>query len=159
MTIQLDMNLPEKWGMSYIGEDGQKQVPIMIHRAVLGALERYLAMYLENCNGNLPVWLSPVQVKVLSVSDKHSEYAKQIEQELMDDGIRAEYDGDGNTVGYQIRAAAKKKIPYVIVVGDKEVENNSISVRFRGGEQMSDIKLSDFIERIQKIRKDKSLDL
>lgn len=159
MTIQLDMNLPEKWGMSYVGEDGKKQVPIMIHRAILGALERYLAVYLENCNGNLPVWLSPVQVKILSVSDKHSEYAKQIEQKLIDAGIRAEYDGDGNTVGYQIRAAAKQKIPYVIIVGDKEVVDNSISVRFRGGEQESDIKLSDFLARIQKAIKDKSLEL
>ena len=159
MTIQLDMNLPEKWGMSYIGEDGQKQVPIMIHRAILGALERYLAVYLENVNGNLPVWLSPIQVKILSVSDKHAKYAKLIESELLSAGIRAECGGDGNTMGYQIRAAAKMKIPYIIVIGDKEMKNQSISLRLRGGEQISDLKLSEFLVRIQKIIKEKSLDL
>ncbi|MCL2331485.1 MAG: threonine--tRNA ligase [Proteobacteria bacterium] len=159
MTIQLDLNLPEKWGMSYVGEDGQKHTPIMIHRAVLGAMERFIAVYLERCGGNLPVWLSPVQAKVLSVSDKHKKYAKQIEQKLVRNGIRAEYDGDGNTVGYQIRAAAKMKIPYVVIVGDKEMENKNISLRMRGGEQTADVKLSDFLKRIRKIIKDKSLDL
>jgi threonyl-tRNA synthetase len=159
MTIQLDMNLPEKWGMSYMGEDGQKHIPIMIHRAMLGAMERYIANYLENCAGNLPVWLSPIQVKILSVSDKHAQYAKQIEQKLINADIRAEYDNDGNMVGYKIRNAAKQKIPYVIIVGDKEVEKDNISLRLRGGAQLSDLKLSDFMEKIQKLIKDKSLDL
>jgi threonyl-tRNA synthetase len=159
MTIQLDMNLPEKWGMSYIGENGQKQIPIMIHRVVLGSLERYLAVYLENCNGNLPVWLSPTQVKVLSVSDKQKKYAEQIERRLAKAGIRVEYDRDGNTINYQIRAASKQKIPYVIIVGDNEIENKNISVRLRGGEQISDIKISGFLNQIRKIIKQKSLNL
>ena len=127
MTIQLDMNLPEKWGMSYIGEDGQKHVPIMLHRAILGAIERFVGVYLERCGGRLPVWLSPVQVQILPVSDRHQQAAFEIQQKLMENDIRADVDSSGNTISYQIRNAAKKKVPYIIVLGDKEIENNSIS--------------------------------
>lgn len=159
MTIQLDMNLPEKWGMSYIGEDGQKHVPIMLHRAILGAIERFIGVYLERCGGKLPVWLSPVQVQILPVSDRHQKAAFEIQQKLMENDIRAEVDNSGNTISYQIRNAVKKKVPYIIVVGDKEIENNSISIRLRDGQQINDIPLSDFIKRISEKIKNKSLDL
>ena len=159
MTIQLDMNLPEKWGMSYIGEDGQKHVPIMLHRAILGSIERFIGVYLERCGGKLPVWLSPVQVQILPVSDRHQKAAFEIQQKLMENDIRAEVDNSGNTISYQIRNAVKKKVPYIIVLGDKEIENNSISIRLRDGQQINDIPLSDFIERISEKIKNKSLDL
>ena len=159
MTIQLDMNLPEKWGMSYIGEDGQKHVPIMLHRAILGSIERFIGVYLERCGGKLPVWLSPVQVQILPVSDRHQKVAFEIQQKLMENDIRAEVDNSGNTISYQIRNAVKKKVPYIIVLGDKEIENNSISIRLRDGQQINDIPLSDFIERISEKIKSKSLDL
>jgi threonyl-tRNA synthetase len=159
MTIQLDMNLPEKWGMSYIGEDGQKHVPIMLHRAILGSIERFIGVYLERCGGKLPVWLSPVQVQILPVSDRHQKSALKIQQKLMENDIRAEVDMSGNTISYQIRNAVKKKIPYIIVLGDKEIENNSISIRLRDGSQINDIPLSDFIKRVSDKIKNKSLDL
>lgn len=159
MTIQLDLNLPEKWGMSYIGEDGQKHAPIMIHRTILGAIERFIGVYLERCQGKLPVWLSPVQAKVLAVSDKHACSAQKIAQKLIRAGIRAECDGGGDTIGYQIRAAHKQKIPYAIIVGDKEIADKSISVRLRDGRQMSGLKLPDFIKKIRKIIRQKSMDL
>ena len=159
MTIQLDMNLPEKWGMSYVGEDGQKYVPIMLHRAILGSLERFIGVYLERCEGKLPVWLSPIQVKILPVSDRHQEYALRIQEQLVAKDIRAEADLSSNTIAYQIRNAVKKKIPYVIVIGDKEIENNHVSVRLRNGEQINDISLSDFIKRVSAKIKNKSIDL
>ena len=159
MTIQLDMNLPEKWGMSYIGEDGQKHVPIMLHRAILGAIERFVGVYLERCGGKLPVWLSPVQVQILPVSDSQQQAAFEIQQKLMENDIRADVDSSGNTISYQIRNAAKKKVPYIIVLGDKEIENNSISVRLRDGQQINDIPLSDLIGRVSDKIRNKSLDL
>jgi len=159
MTIQLDMNLPEKWGMFYIGEDGQKHVPIMLHRAILGSIERFIGVYLEQCEGKLPVWLSPVQVKILPVSDKYQKMALQIQKQLLDNDIRAEADISGNTISYQIRDGVKKKIPYLIVIGDKEIENNSISVRLRNGEQINNIPLSDFMKRISERIKNKNFDL
>ena len=159
MTIQLDLNLPEKWGMFYIGEDGQKHVPIMLHRAILGSIERFIGVYLEQCEGKLPVWLSPVQVKILPISDRHQSVALQIQQQLSENDIRAEADISGNTISYQIRDAVKKKIPYIIIIGDKEVENNNISVRLRDGQQINNVSLADFMERVsEKIRK-RSLDL
>ena len=159
MTIQLDMNLPEKWGMFYIGEDGQKHVPIMLHRAILGSIERFIGVYLEQCEGKLPVWLSPVQVKILPVSNKYKEMALQIQKQLLDNDIRAEADISGNTISYQIRDGIKKKIPYLIVIGDKEIENNSISVRLRNGELINNIPFSDFMIRISEKIKNKSFDL
>ncbi len=159
MTIQLDMNLPQKWGMSYIGKDGKKHTPIMLHRAILGSVERFIGVYLEKCQGNLPLWLSPVQVKIIPVSEKHLAYAKKIEKKLSNLDIRAKCDIDVDTIGAQIRKAKLQKIPYAIIVGDKELENNSISVRFRNQKQLNDIKLSDFIKRLKKNIKQKSLDL
>ena len=159
MTIQLDMNLPEKWGMYYVGEDGKKHVPIMLHRAILGSIERFIGVYLEKCEGKLPVWLSPVQVKILPVADRHQDFALKIQQRLQEQDIRAEADLSGNTISYQIRNAVKMKIPYVIVIGDKEIENNKISVRLRNGEQINDISLPDFIKRVSEKIVQKSLDL
>ena len=159
MTIQLDMNLPEKWGMYYIGEDGQKHIPIMLHRAILGSIERFIGVYLEQCEGKLPVWLSPVQAKILPISDRHQNAAVKLQEKLLENDIRAEIDNSCNSISYQIRDAVKKKIPYLIVIGDKEVENNCISVRLRNGEQINNITLADFIKRISEKIKNKNFDL
>ncbi len=158
MTIQLDLNLPEKWGMSYIGVDGKKHIPIMLHRAILGSIERFIGVYLEQCGGHLPVWLSPVQVSVLSVSDKYEKYAQKIVRQLLKKEIRAVLDND-ETIGYRIRKAHREKIPYVVIVGEKESNHKTISVRLRHQEQLNDIPLSDFIKRIRRIIKRKELSL
>ncbi len=159
MTIQLDMNLPEKWGMSYIGEDGKKHVPIMLHRAILGSIERFIGVYLEQVKGLLPVWLSPVQVKILAISNKHLDFSKKLEKRLLKNNIRAEVDLDNNTIGCQIRNFQLQKIPYAIIIGDKEVENNSISVRKRNGELLNNVSIADFIKIIKKKIKQKDLDI
>ncbi len=159
MTIQLDMNLPQKWGMFYIDHNGQKQVPIMLHRAILGSIERFIGVYLEQCEGKLPVWLAPVQVKILPVSEKHQKYANQIAEKLIENDIRAEVDLSENTISYQIRNAVRQKIPYIVVVGDKEIEKDCLSLRLRGGEKVHDISLSDFMARVAEKIKSKSADL
>ena len=159
MTIQLDMNLPQKWGMSYIGKDGKKHVPIMLHRAVLGAIERFIGVYLERVKGLLPIWLSPVQVKVLPVSDKHKKQAKHILNRLLRNDIRAEMDFDVDAIGNQIRKFQLQKIPYAIIIGDKEEENNSVSIRKRNGEQINNINLSCFLKDLKKKIKNKDLEV
>ena len=159
MTVQLDMNLPEKWRMSYIGRDGKKHIPIMLHRAILGAIERFIGVYLERCKGLLPVWLSPVQVKVLPVSLKHKKYAKKILNRLLRNGIRAEMDLEIEAIGNQIRKFQLQKIPYAIIVGDKEMESNSISIRKRNGEQLNNFDFSSLIKEMKRKIKNKDLDI
>lgn len=159
MTIQLDMNLPQKWGMSYVGKDGKKHIPIMLHRAILGSIERFIGVYLEHMKGLLPVWLSPVQVKILPVSSKHHKIAQKIAKRLLKNEIRAEVDLDNDTIGYQIRKFQFQKIPYAIIIGDKELENNSISIRKRNGELINNISIADFLKLIKKKIKQKSLDI
>ncbi len=159
MTIQLDMNLPQKWGMSYIGKDGKKHIPIMLHRAILGSIERFIGVYLEHMKGLLPVWLSPVQIKILPVSSKHHKIAQKIAKRLLKNEIRAEVDLDNDTIGYQIRKFQFQKIPYAIIIGDKELENNSISIRKRNGELINNISIADFLKLIKKKIKQKSLDI
>lgn len=159
MTIQLDMNLPQKWGMFYIGEDGKKHIPIMLHRAVLGSIERFIGVYLERRQGLLPVWLSPVQVKILPVSDKHHKLAKMLEKRLLRNEIRAEVDLDNDTIGCQIRKFQLQKIPYAIIIGDKEVESNSISVRKRNGEMLNNISMAEFLKLVKRKIKLKDLDI
>ena len=130
-TIQLDFQLPQRFEAEYIGEDGNKHRPIMIHRTVYGSIERFIGTLIEHYAGKFPLWLSPVQVKVLPISDKFNNYAKEIERALKKEGLRCEIDGRAEKIGYKIRAARLERIPYMIVVGEKEVEANSVSVRKR----------------------------
>ena len=130
-TIQLDFQLPQRFEAEYIGEDGNKHRPIMIHRTVYGSIERFIGTLIEHYAGKFPLWLSPVQVKVLPISDKFNNYAKEIERTLKKEGLRCEIDGRAEKIGYKIRAARLERIPYMIVVGEKEVETNSVSVRKR----------------------------
>ena len=130
-TIQLDMLMPEKFDLTYVGEDGQKHRPVMIHRVVYGSIERFIGILIENYAGAFPAWLAPVQVKILPISDKYADYAHEIKRKMFDLGIRVEVDDRNEKIGYKIREAQVKKIPYSIIVGESELENKNISVRKR----------------------------
>ena len=136
-TIQVDFNLPQRFNVTYVGQDGKEHLVAMVHRTVLGSMERFLAMLLEHYGGAFPVWLAPVQAVVIPVADRHLEYARQLEAELRDGGVRARVDARSETVNLKIRQAQLDKIPYMLVVGDKEVAGNTVSVRLRSGEQSS----------------------
>ncbi len=157
-TIQLDMTMPEKFDITYIGEDSKPHRVVMIHRTVMGSLERFLGILIEHFKGNLPIWMSPVQSMVIPISEKNNEYAKTVLKKLEQDGIRAKVDLSSNTLEYKIREAQLKKIPYMIVVGDKEEKENNISVRTRDGKVKHKIDIKDFLKEIlEKIEK-KSLE-
>lgn len=147
-TIQLDFQLPGRFGLSYIDKDNEKKTPIMIHRAILGSFERFIGILTEHFAGVFPLWLCPVQVKVMNISDSSLGYAKEIEQKLLNSGIRAELDNRNEKIGYKIREAQLQKIPYMIIVGDNEVETKTISIRGRGNENVSGLSIDAFVERI-----------
>ena len=134
-TIQLDMQMPERFELEYTGADGQKHRPVMIHRVVFGSIERFIGILIEHCAGAFPVWLAPVQAKVIPISEAHHAYAKQVEQELRDAGLRVEGDYRAEKMGYKIREAQLEKIPYMLVVGAQEMENGTVSVRARKEEK------------------------
>ena len=147
-TIQLDFQLPGRFGLSYIDKDNEKKTPILIHRAILGSFERFIGILTEHFAGVFPLWLAPVQVKVMNISDNSLGYAKEIENKLLENGIKAELDARNEKIGYKIREAQLQKIPYMIIVGDNEVETKTISVRGRGNENVSGLKLDSFIQRL-----------
>ncbi len=152
-TIQLDMNLPERFGVDYIGEDGQKHQVVMIHRACFGSLERFIGILTEHYAGAFPTWISPVQVKVIPVSEKHVAYAKELEGMFKKEYIRVETDDRNEKIGYKIRQAQLEKTPYMLVVGDKEVEEKSVAVRKRGEGELGSVPTSQFMEDLlQEIR-------
>lgn len=148
-TIQLDFQLPERFDLDYIGADGQKHRPIMIHRVVLGSIERFIGILIEQYAGAFPLWLAPVQVKVLNIAENSENYAKQVFDILNKNGIRAELDVRNEKISYKIREALSQKVPYLVIVGDKEIENNTISIRGRENENVSGLKLDDFISRLK----------
>ncbi len=158
-TIQLDFVQPENFEIEYIGEDGQAHRPVMIHRAVTGSTERFMAMLIEHYAGAFPVWLSPVQVTLIPIADRHIEYANTVAQTLKAEGVRVEIDTRGERMNAKVRDAQMQKIPYMLVVGDKEAANNSVSVRLRTNENLGPVPLADFIERIKGIIKTRSRDL
>ncbi len=149
-TVQVDFSTPKRFGLYYVDKNGEKQTPVMVHRAILGSYERFLALILEQFKGALPTWLSPVQVKILPISDAHIEYAKEIMKKLEDEEIRVELDDRQEKTGYKIREAQIQKIPYMLVVGDKEVESNTLSVRSRDDGDMGKFDVEDFITKIKK---------
>ena len=146
-TIQLDSQLPERFNLEYTGEDGQKHRPVMIHRVVFGSIERFIGVITEHFAGAFPLWLTPVQVKVLPVTDRAHEYAKGLSQKLVDAGIRAEDDCRSEKLGYKIREAQMQKIPYMLVVGDRDMENATVSDRTRKGEHMGAMTMDDFLSK------------
>ena len=152
-TIQLDYQLPQRFKLTYAGSDGKEHTPVVIHRAILGSLERFIGVYLEHVQGRLPVWVSPVQVRVLPVSDENKVYAEKVAERLAEVGIRVERDFASGTIGGKIRDAQLQKIPYMLVIGSKEGQAKSVAVRARDGDVKYGVKLDDFITEVrEKVR-------
>ncbi len=147
-TIQLDFQLPQRFELEYVGEDGEKHRPIMIHRVIYGSLDRFIGLLIENFAGAFPLWLSPEQVRVLSLTERNCDYVNEIVARLRSEGMRAEADNRNEKIGYKIREALNEKIPYLIIVGDEEEKNKTISIRGRGYENKSGLNLDDFIKRL-----------
>ncbi|MBS7402969.1 MAG: threonine--tRNA ligase [Oscillospiraceae bacterium] len=147
-TIQLDMQLPERFELEYVGADGEKHRPVMIHRVVFGSIERFIGVITEHYAGAFPTWLAPVQVKLMPITDRSKEYAEEIYQKLFDAGIRVESDYRNEKIGYKIREAQLQKIPYMLVIGDKEAEAGLVSVRTRSGGDEGTMTIKDFMEKI-----------
>ena len=147
-TIQLDFQMPQRFNLEYVGEDGQKHRPIMIHRAIFGSIERFIGILIEHYAGNFPVWLAPMQVKILPITDRVAAYAKKIEEELKSANVRCSVDLRNEKVGYKIREAQLEKVPYMIVVGDKEVEDGSVAVRSRKDGDVGTMSLSEFKNKV-----------
>ncbi|MDU7872062.1 MAG: threonine--tRNA ligase [Veillonella sp.] len=148
-TIQLDMNLPERFQIEYVGEDGQKHRPIMIHRACFGSMERFIGILTEHYAGAFPTWMAPVQVKILPISEKHVEYAKDLAKQMHCDYVRVEVDDRSEKIGYKIRQAQMAKVPYMLVVGDKEVEEGTVNVRKHGGDELGSVPFEEFFNSIK----------
>ncbi len=147
-TIQLDFMLPERFDLSYVTPEGTEARPVMIHRAVLGSIERFMGVLIEHCGGNFPLWLAPVQVKILTVTDAQNEYAEQVHEQLLREGIRSELDLRNEKLGYKIREAEVQKMPYMVVIGDKEVSTATVAPRGRKGEKMAPLSVEAFIARL-----------
>ena len=156
-TIQLDMSLPEKFDLTYIKEDGSKERPIMIHRVIYGSLERFIGILIEHYAGKFPVWLAPVQAKILTVADRFDPYAKKVQAELQKDGIRVEIDSRSETLDKKVRDAQIEKSPYILVVGQKDIDADSVTIRTRNGVVEDPQKIADFRKRILKEIRDKTI--
>ena len=148
-TVQIDCAMPERFGLKYVTSEGTEATPVMLHRAVLGSIERFIAILLEHCAGVFPLWLAPVQLKILTVTDNQMEYAKTVFDQLRAAGWRVELDGRNEKLGYKIREAQLAKIPYAVVIGDKEAEAQIVAPRRRGGENLTPLPLGEFIERLR----------
>ncbi len=149
-TIQLDFSMPGRLDASYIDSDGNKEVPVMIHRAILGSLERFVGILIEHYSGNLPLWLSPVQVILLNITDTQSEYTSSLNEQLQGLGLRSECDLSNEKIGYKIRNHAMTRVPYMIIIGDKELQSKTVSVRDRAGNDLGTMNTEEFIELIKK---------
>jgi threonyl-tRNA synthetase len=147
-TLQVDPNLPRAFDLSYIGEDNAQHQPIMLHRAILGSLERFIGVYLEHTAGHLPTWMSPVQVAILNITDRQIEYAQKVNNLLQAAGIRSMSDERGEKLGYKIREAQLQKIPYMLILGDKEKDSGTVSVRLKNGKILEAVPLNEFTEKI-----------
>jgi threonyl-tRNA synthetase len=158
-TIQVDFNLPQRFNVTYIGEDGKEHLVAMVHRTVLGSMERFLASLIEHYGGAFPVWLAPLQVMVIPVADRHLDYAHKLGAELKNDGIRVEVNARSETVNLKIRQAQLDKIPYMLVVGDREVADSTVSIRLLSGEQLASQSLDNFKKTIKMAILDKVKDL
>ncbi len=146
-TIQCDFTLPERFGLTYVDKDGERKRPVMIHRVVLGAIERFLGVLIEHYAGAFPLWLSPTQATVMTITDKHLDYARQLNQKLLDNGVRVELDDRNEKIGFKIREARNQKIPYMLVVGDKEAQENTIGVRKRGQDSTQSMTVEQFLQQ------------
>jgi threonyl-tRNA synthetase len=148
-TIQLDFNLPVRLGAEFVDEDNSRKPPVMLHRAILGSMERFIGILIEHHAGNFPAWLAPVQAMVLNISDKQADYAHEVVVKLRAAGLRATADLSNNKITYKIREHSLQKLPYLLVVGDKEMETNAVSVRARGNQDLGQLGLDDLIARLK----------
>lgn len=148
-TIQLDFQMPERFDLNYIGQDGEKHRPVMLHRVVFGSIERFIGVLIEHYAGAFPTWLAPVQVKILTISDRQKEYADELVKQFMKEGIRAELDDREEKIGYKIREAQLQKIPYMLIIGEKEVEANAVGVRARKEGDIGQMPVKEFISKIK----------
>lgn len=148
-TIQLDLNMPTRFGLKYVDKDGLEKTPVMIHRAIVGSPDRFLGILLEHYGGNFPVWLAPVQVKLIAVGEAHIEFCQELSSKLKENKIRVEIDQCDETVGYKIRKAEKEKVPYMVVIGDKEVGGGDLSVRIKGQDDQVNLTVNDLIAEIK----------
>ncbi|GFP28719.1 threonine--tRNA ligase, partial [Candidatus Hakubella thermalkaliphila] len=148
-TVQLDFAMPERFDLDYVGEDGCRHRPVMIHRALLGSIERFLGILLEHYAGALPLWLSPVQVRVMTIGERFSEYARKVERRLKDEDIQVEVDDRNESIAKKVRDAQVEKIPYMVIIGENEVKKGSVSVRTRFGEDKRDLNLEEFLEKVK----------
>ncbi|HWR14482.1 MAG TPA: threonine--tRNA ligase [Terriglobales bacterium] len=155
-TVQFDFNLPARFGLEYVGEDGQRHQPVMVHRALYGSVERFFGVLIEHYAGAFPVWLSPVQVVMVPIAERHTEYANKVADQLKEIGIRVEVDARNEKMNAKIREHALQKVPFMLVVGDKEAEANQVNVRTRGHEKTETISTADFISRIKKLVDEKA---
>ena len=157
-TVQVDFNLPEKFDITYIEEDGQRRQPIMLHRALMGSLERFFGCLIEHYAGAFPLWLAPTQIILLPITDNHTEYTDKIAEELEESGIRVEKDLRNEKIGFKIREAQLQKIPYMIVLGDKEVETSTLSVRRRRSKETRTLDLKTFLNEVNEAVKNRTID-
>jgi threonyl-tRNA synthetase len=144
------MNLPNRFELSYIDANGKKAEPIMLHLACFGSIERFLGMYIETIEGKFPLWVNPVQCIILNINENVEDYCKQIYKKMKDNGIRAELDLDNKTLNSKIREHSLRKIPYIVIIGDKEKNNNAVSVRIFSSEKQINISVDEFINKINK---------
>ena len=148
-TIQVDFSMPGRLGATYIAEDGSKQVPVMVHRAILGSLERFIGILIEQYAGTFPVWLAPVQVVVLDIAERHAEYASQIMRYLEQEGVRVKIDLRNEKIGFKIRDHSMQRVSYLVIIGDKELQDQNITVRTQKGEDLGSLSISEFAERLK----------
>jgi threonyl-tRNA synthetase len=149
-TIQFDFNLPKRFNVTYVGTDGKEYEVLMIHRALLGAIERFFAILIEHYKGNLPTWLAPTQVAVLPISDEYAKYAGDVHKTLLAHGIRSELDTSASTISYKIRQAETKKVPYMAICGKREAESRAISVRKHGTGNIGSLTIKELVNNIKK---------
>jgi threonyl-tRNA synthetase len=158
-TVQFDFNLPQRFDLEYVAEDGTRKQPVMVHRALYGSVERFFGVLIEHYAGAFPVWLSPVQVAMIPIAERHSAYAEKVAEQLRSSGVRVEVDSRNEKMNAKIREHAMQKIPFLLVVGDKESEANKVNVRTRGKEKTEDMPIIDFVEKIKKLIADRSATL
>jgi threonyl-tRNA synthetase len=158
-TVQFDFNLPQRFDLEYVAEDGTRKQPLMVHRALYGSVERFFGVLIEHYAGAFPVWLSPVQVAMIPIAERHTEYADKVAAQLRVAGVRVEVDSRNEKMNAKIREHAMQKVPFLLVVGDKEAEANKVNVRTRGKEKTEDMGTAEFVEKIKKLIAEKSATL
>ena len=149
-TIQVDFSMPSRLGASYVSEDGSRQVPVMLHRAILGSLERFIGILIEQHAGTFPVWLAPVQIMLLNIADRHAEYAQEVTKKLEEQGFRVKIDLRNEKIGFKIREHSMQRVPYLLIIGDKELENQTVAVRTQKGKDLGSLSIDEFAAKIRK---------